>query len=217
MFGPSFLSENEVEFILWAPYQKKATLRLNEEKYDMEKDEKGYFRITVNAKEGDKYSFIIDKGEIPDPASRYQPDGVHGRSQLISLKYEWKIREVKIKPEDLIIYELHIGTFTQEGTFYSAVEKLDYLVNLGVTAIEIMPVHQFPGKKDWGYDGVYLYAVQNTYGGPYAFMKFIDEAHQRGLAVILDVVYNHVGPEGNYMMFLGPYYDVFRSLLFTKV
>ncbi|MBB5252674.1 malto-oligosyltrehalose trehalohydrolase [Sulfurisphaera ohwakuensis] len=207
MFGPSFLSENEVEFILWAPYQEKVTLRLNEEKYDMEKDEKGYFRITVNAKEGDKYSFIIDKGEIPDPASRYQPDGVHGRSQLVSLKYEWKSREVKIKPEDLIIYELHIGTFTQEGTFYSAVEKLDYLVDLGVTAIEIMPVHQFPGKKDWGYDGVYLYAVQNTYGGPYAFMKFIDEAHQRGLAVILDVVYNHVGPEGNYMMFLGPYFS----------
>jgi len=206
MFGPRF-DGDEVVFTLWAPYQSKVYLLLGDKKYEMEKDDKGYFSVSVEAKEGDRYSFIIDKGEIPDIASRYQPDGVHGKSQLVSLNYDWKSKEVKIDPKDLIIYELHVGTFTKEGTFYSAIEKLDYLVNLGVTAVEVMPVFQFPGKKDWGYDGVFIYAVQNSYGGPYAFMKFIDEAHQRGLSVILDVVYNHVGHEGNYMVSLGPYFS----------
>jgi len=206
MFGPRF-DGNEVEFTLWAPYQSKVFLSLGDKKYEMEKDDKGYFKVSVNAKEGDKYSFVIDKGEIPDVASRYQPDGVHGKSQLVSLNYDWKSKEVKIDPKDLIIYEIHVGTFTKEGTFYSAIEKLDYLVNLGATAVEVMPVFQFPGRKDWGYDGTFIYAVQNSYGGPYAFMKFIDEAHQRGLSVILDVVYNHVGPEGNYMVSLGPYFS----------
>ncbi|BFH74164.1 malto-oligosyltrehalose trehalohydrolase [Sulfurisphaera javensis] len=207
MFGPKFLDNEEVEFTLWAPYQSEVFLLINGNKYKMEKDEKGYFTATVKAKEGDKYSFLTNKGEIPDPASRYQPEGVHGKSQLVSLQYNWDSKDVKIDPKNLIIYEIHVGTFTKEGTFYSAIEKFDYLVDLGVTAVEVMPVFQFPGKKDWGYDGVYLYAVQNSYGGPYAFMKFTDEAHKRGLSVILDVVYNHVGPEGNYMTILGPYFS----------
>lgn len=206
MFGPEFRG-NEIEFTLWAPFQSRVFLLLGDKKYEMEKDDKGYFRVSVKANEGERYAFLIDKGEVPDVASRYQPDGVHGRSQLVSLNYNWESKGVKIDLKDLIIYEIHVGTFTKEGTFYSAIEKLDYLADLGVTAVEVMPVFQFPGKRDWGYDGVFLYAVQNSYGGPYAFMKFIDEAHKRGLAVILDVVYNHVGPEGNYMVNLGPYFS----------
>ncbi len=206
-FGPK-VEDNGVTFTLWAPYQKDVKVKvLNKGVYEMERDDLGYFRVHVNnASIGDRYKFILDKMEIPDPASRYQPEGVHGYSEIISPNNDF-LPSSRIKTNDLIIYELHVGTFTKEGTFESAISKLDYLKELGVTAIEVMPVAQFPGKRDWGYDGVYLYAVQNSYGGPLSFKKFINEAHRRGLAVILDVVYNHVGPEGNYMTLLGPYFS----------
>nr|3VGD_A Chain A, Malto-oligosyltrehalose trehalohydrolase [Saccharolobus solfataricus] len=200
---------NEVIFTLWAPYQKSVKLKVLEKGlYEMERDEKGYFTITLNnVKVRDRYKYVLDDAsEIPDPASRYQPEGVHGPSQIIQESKEFN-NETFLKKEDLIIYEIHVGTFTPEGTFEGVIRKLDYLKDLGITAIEIMPIAQFPGKRDWGYDGVYLYAVQNSYGGPEGFRKLVDEAHKKGLGVILDVVYNHVGPEGNYMVKLGPYFS----------
>ncbi|MCH4816399.1 MAG: malto-oligosyltrehalose trehalohydrolase [Saccharolobus sp.] len=200
---------NEVIFTLWAPYQKSVKLKVLEKGlYEMERDDKGYFTITLNnVKVGDRYKYVLDDAnEIPDPASRYQPEGVHGPSQIIQESKEFN-NETFLKKEDLIIYEIHVGTFTPEGTFEGVIRKLDYLKDLGITAIEIMPIAQFPGKRDWGYDGVYLYAVQNSYGGPEGFRKLVDEAHTKGLGVILDVVYNHVGPEGNYMVKLGPYFS----------
>nr|AAF17553.1 maltooligosyl trehalose trehalohydrolase [Saccharolobus shibatae]AAM81589.1 maltooligosyl trehalose trehalohydrolase [Saccharolobus shibatae B12] len=200
---------NEVIFTLWAPYQKSVKLKVLEKGlYEMERDDKGYFTITLNnVKVGDRYKYVLDDAsEIPDPASRYQPEGVHGPSQIIQESKEFN-NETFLKKEDLIIYEIHVGTFAPEGTFEGVIRKLDYLKDLGITAIEIMPIAQFPGKRDWGYDGVYLYAVQNSYGGPEGFRKLVDEAHMKGLGVILDVVYNHVGPEGNYMVKLGPYFS----------
>ncbi|QXJ35761.1 malto-oligosyltrehalose trehalohydrolase [Saccharolobus shibatae] len=200
---------NEVIFTLWAPYQKSVKLKVLEKGlYEMERDDKGYFTITLNnVKVGDRYKYVLDDAsEIPDPASRYQPEGVHGPSQIIQESKEFN-NETFLKKEDLIIYEIHVGTFAPEGTFEGVIRKLDYLKDLGITAIEIMPIAQFPGKRDWGYDGVYLYAVQNSYGGPEGFRKLVDEAHTKGLGVILDVVYNHVGPEGNYMVKLGPYFS----------
>lgn len=205
------LDRNAATFNLWAPYQRNVKLKiLNKGIYEMERDEKGYFTITLNnVKVGDRYKYILDDAsEVPDPASRYQPEGVHGHSEIISLDFKGDDENgVKVKREDLIIYELHTSTFTSEGTFEGVIKKLDYLKELGVTAIEIMPIAQFPGKKDWGYDGVYLYAVQNSYGGPIGFRNLVNEAHKLGLAIILDVVYNHVGPEGNYMAKLGPYFS----------
>ncbi len=207
MFGPT-ITEEGVKFTLWAPYCSRVSLKLGQEITPMTRDEKGYFTAMVDAKPGALYKFVTDKGDIPDPASRYQPEGVHGPSQLISTEFPWEDQNWKgLSKEDLIIYELHVGTFSPKGTFDGVVEKLDYLSQLGVTALEIMPVAQFPGKRGWGYDGVYLYAVQNSYGGPSGLMRLVNEAHKRDLGIILDVVYNHVGPEGNYMGVIGPYFS----------
>lgn len=145
-----------------------------------------------------KYRFA-DGREFPDPASRYQPDGVHGASAVVADDFGWGDSAWRGVPLDrYIIYELHIGTFTTEGTFDSAIRELPRLVDLGITAVEVMPIAQFPGDRNWGYDGAYPGAVQNSYGGPEAFKRFVDAAHQHNLAVVLDVVYNHLGPEGNY-------------------
>ncbi|MEM3329539.1 MAG: malto-oligosyltrehalose trehalohydrolase [Saccharolobus sp.] len=210
MFGPIIEDNNEVTFTLWAPYQKEVKLKiLGKGIYEMEKDDRGYFKATVKAHINDKYKYILDNGlEVPDPASRYQPEGVHGYSEIVESNFNWEDWNWKgISRKDLIIYEIHVGTFSQEGTFDGVIKKLDYLKELGVTAIELMPVAQFPGRKDWGYNGVYLYAVQNSYGGPIGLKRLVNEAHKKGLGVILDVVYNHVGPEGNYMVYLGPYFS----------
>ncbi|MEM0068778.1 MAG: malto-oligosyltrehalose trehalohydrolase, partial [Saccharolobus sp.] len=210
MFGPIIEDNNEVTFTLWAPYQKEVKLKiLGKGIYEMEKDDRGYFKATVKAHINDKYKYILDNGlEVPDPASRYQPEGVHGYSEIVDPNFNWEDWNWKgISRKDLIIYEIHVGTFSQEGTFDGVIKKLDYLKELGVTAIELMPVAQFPGRKDWGYNGVYLYAVQNSYGGPIGLKRLVNEAHKKGLGVILDVVYNHVGPEGNYMVYLGPYFS----------
>ncbi|MEM3347414.1 MAG: malto-oligosyltrehalose trehalohydrolase [Metallosphaera sp.] len=206
MFGP-IQEDGKVRFRLWAPYCNEVKLRLNGSTYAMAKDERGYHEVELNAKEGDNYTFLTDLGEVPDPASRYQPGGVHERSQLTSREFPWEDEGFKPSKNNLIIYELHVGTFSKEGTFNGVISKLDYLSDLGVTALELMPVAQFPGNRGWGYDGVYLYAVQNSYGGPQGLKRLVNEAHKRGLSVILDVVYNHVGPEGNYMIKLGPYFS----------
>ncbi|MGH7937333.1 MAG: malto-oligosyltrehalose trehalohydrolase, partial [Chthoniobacterales bacterium] len=149
----------------------------------------------------DLYKYRFENREWPDPASRFNPAGVHGASQVIDPRsYQWRDAGWSAPPlSNLIIYELHIGTFTPAGTFLGTIEKLDHLVKLGVNAIEIMPVADFPGTRNWGYDGVLLYAPARTYGEPNELQELVDAAHERGLAVILDVVYNHLGPDGNYL------------------
>ncbi|MFP3200988.1 MAG: malto-oligosyltrehalose trehalohydrolase [Sulfolobus sp.] len=210
VYGTELIPEkNTVSFKIWAPYINELEIKIhNKGIFKAEKDERGYFYTEIkNVKEGELYTLLLNgKEEIPDPTSKSQPLGVHGPSQIINLNFE--ISELgKVNLKDLIIYELHVGTFTQKGNFYGVIEKLDYLKELGVNAIELMPISQFPGRKDWGYDGVFLYAVQSTYGGAKGLAKLVDEAHKREIAVILDVVYNHIGPEGNYLAKLGPYFS----------
>jgi maltooligosyltrehalose trehalohydrolase len=196
---------------VWAPAAKNVGLRLADRKADLKlnKIDFGYWELlTTQIKPGDIYHLIVDDKELPDPASLSQPEGVHGPSEAISLNdFEWMDAEWKNLPQqDYIIYELHTGTFTDEGTFDDIVSKLDHLVGLGITAIEIMPVAQFPGSRNWGYDGVFPFAVQNSYGGPKGLMQLVNACHQKGLAVILDAVYNHIGPEGNYFNEFGDYF-----------
>ena len=167
------------------------------------------FVATREARVGDRYAYILDGSQpIPDPVSRFLPDGVHGPTEIVDpTLYAWSDQGWRGLPlEDYVIYELHVGTFTPGGTFDSAAEKLPYLKDLGITVIEVMPVAATPGTRNWGYDGVSPYAVQANYGGPAAFRRFVDAAHELGLAVILDVVYNHLGPEGNYLRMFGPYF-----------
>ncbi len=168
----------------------------------------GYHEIAVQgAGPGTRYVYRLnDRVDRPDPASRFQPDGVHGPSQVVRSDFEWTDGEWRgVARLDLVIYEVHVGTFTPGGAFRDMIARLDTLVRLGVTAIELMPVAQFPGSRNWGYDGVHPYAPQNSYGGTEGLKSLIDACHARRLAVILDVVYNHLGPEGNYLAEFGPY------------
>ncbi len=157
---------------------------------------------------GTRYTYSLgEAGECPDPVSRSQPDGVHGPSAVATTECDWHDGEWRGIPRaELVIYELHIGTFTPGGTFDDAIARLDHLKDIGITAVEVMPVAQCPGQRNWGYDGVFPFAVQNSYGGIAGFQRFIDACHARGLAVLLDVVYNHLGPEGNYLGQFGPYF-----------
>jgi maltooligosyltrehalose trehalohydrolase len=173
--------------------------------------DKGYFTTVVRGiPSGTKYFYRLGKDQIrPDPVSRYQPEGVHGPSEVVGPdEFAWEDQTWKGIPlEEMIFYEIHTGTVTPEGTFEAIVPLLDYLKNeLEVTAIELMPVAQFPGERNWGYDGTYLYAPQSSYGGPRGLKRLVNACHQKGLAVILDVVYNHLGPEGNYLGDFGPYF-----------
>jgi maltooligosyltrehalose trehalohydrolase len=175
----------------------------------------GYFATaTAQAPVGSTYRFVIDGEAFADPASRSQPEGVHGPSEVVDLAaFRWSDADYHQRPVwDHVIYELHVGTFSHAGTFDGAIEHLDALVELGVSAVEVMPVAQFPGTRNWGYDGVFPFAVQNSYGGPVAFQRFVDACHHRGLAVVLDVVYNHLGPEGNILGHFAPYFsDRYRT------
>jgi maltooligosyltrehalose trehalohydrolase len=209
--GASVLAESLVKFRVWAPEAKTMHVKVRDmQPVVLNQGRCGYFEGQVpGAYTGDEYIYIINNSmERPDPASRFQPDGVHGPSMIIDPEgATWRDEGwTGIELDDYIIYELHVGTFTQEGTFDSVVRRLPYLVDLGVTAIELMPVAQFPGDRNWGYDGVYPFAPQNTYGGPEGLKKLIDACHVLGLAVILDVVYNHLGPEGNYLRDFSPWY-----------
>lgn len=176
---------------------------------------RGYHEATVNdAGEGTRYKYLLNNESAwPDPASRLQPDGVHEASAVTSREFPWSDAGwAGPRLKDYAIYELHVGTFTDEGTFDSMIEKLPYLKSLGITALELMPVSQFPGGRNWGYDGTYPYAAQSTYGGPYGLKRLVDAAHKHGLAVVLDVVYNHLGPEGNYSSLFGPYFtDMYKT------
>lgn len=211
--GAKYLGNNRCRFTVWAPGKKKMVLHIvhpSEQKIEMNSDDMGYFTTEVETPAGTKYLYIIDDAEkgLPDPASQFQPEGVHGPSQVVDhTSYKWNDSNWKCPAfEDFIIYELHIGTFTGQGTFESAIEKLDLLTDVGINAIEIMPVAQFPGNRNWGYDGVFPYAAQNSYGGAEGLKKLVDACHQKGIAVILDVVYNHQGPEGNYIEQFAPYF-----------
>ena len=198
-------------FCVWAPLAANVELRIVSpclRSINLRKREKGYYEAEVEGvRPGTLYTFGIDGGrEFPDPASRFQPRGVHGPSQVVDNYFPWDDGLWRSPPlEQYIIYEIHVGTFTRAGTFAAATKQLRRLKNLGITAIELMPVAQFPGERNWGYDGVFPFAVQNTYGGPTGLKRLVNACHREGLAVILDVVFNHLGPEGNYLEHFAPY------------
>jgi len=197
--GPLFHDNGDVTFRLWAPDAKQVSLRLQGKTYPMQGKD-GWYSLTLPATSGDRYQFVIGEHSVPDPASRFQPEGVHGPSELVAPGYEWQARTWRGRPwEEAVIYELHTGTFSPEGNFSAIEERLDYLADLGVTALEIMPVAAFDGVRGWGYDGVLPYAPHAAYGDPHALKQLVDAAHKRGLMVLLDVVYNHFGPSGNYL------------------
>jgi maltooligosyltrehalose trehalohydrolase len=200
-------------FTVWAPRHERLELHLIDGAASsrlMQRNSLGYHSVVADdVQAGAKYFYRFgDSQERPDPASRRQPEGVHGPSELVDLRhFEWTDRNWKgVALEDSVFYELHVGTFTREGTFDAVRGALDQLAKLGVTTIELMPIAQFPGNRNWGYDGVYPFAVQNSYGTPRDLQLLVNEAHSRGLAVALDVVYNHLGPEGNYLGEYGPYF-----------
>jgi maltooligosyltrehalose trehalohydrolase len=198
-------------FTVWAPSCERVELKLpgaDGSKVPMERDQWGYWHTEIRNAPG-RYLYLLNRDlERPDPASHHQPDGVHGASALVDHEtYRWHDEGWRGVPlEDFIIYEIHVGTFTPEGTFEAVIPRLPALSDLGITAVELMPVSAFPGKRNWGYDGVYPFAVQSSYGGPAGLKRLIDACHAHGLAVILDVVYNHLGPEGNYFADFGPYF-----------
>jgi maltooligosyltrehalose trehalohydrolase len=200
------LDADGFNFRIWAPGAKDVGLALSlssgENVVPMNKEGNGWFSATTQANTGDLYQFVIDQDlRVPDPASRYQPDDVHGKSQVVNpASFNWKDGDWLGKPWDsAVIYELNVGTFSPEGTFKGLEQRLDYLVTLGVTAIELMPISDFPGRFGWGYDGVLPFAPEASYGRPEDLKSLVQAAHQRGLMVFLDVVYNHFGPEGNYL------------------
>lgn len=200
-------------FTVWAPEKKEMILHIIapfEKRLSMQKDEEGYFTIDIETKEKDLHYFFQpeDGKDFPDPGSQYQPKGVHAASQTIDhSSFQWKDADWRVGSlSDFIIYELHVGLFTPEGTFEAIIPRLDELKDTGINAIELMPVAQFPGNRNWGYDGVYPYAVQSSYGGPEGLKKLVEACHLKGIAVLLDVVYNHLGPEGDYFSQFGPYF-----------
>jgi maltooligosyltrehalose trehalohydrolase len=207
-------SDGSVLWRIWAPHSKTASLVLctgaGRHEIAMTREEEDYFvHREADAAEGLRYLYkLSDGGLYPDPASRWQPEGVHRPSAVYSPgSFEWSYGGWRgVAREDLVIYELHVGTFTPEGTFAAVIPRLPQLAELGITAVEIMPVAQFPGGRNWGYDGVFPYAAQNSYGGPRGLQELVDAAHRTGMAAILDVVYNHFGPEGNYLAKFGPYF-----------
>ena len=210
--GADYLGEGQCRFTVWAPLVQQVEVIIvstRENIFRLEKEERGYHQATIEGVEpGSLYLFRLGgEKERPDPASRFQPQGVHGPSQVIDPAFPWEDDcWFGLPLRDYIIYELHVGTFTPEGTFEAVIPHLQDLKNLGITAIELMPVAQFPGSRNWGYDGTYPFAVQNSYGGPEGLKDLVNACHQLGLAVVLDVVYNHLGPEGNYLADFGPYF-----------
>jgi maltooligosyltrehalose trehalohydrolase len=218
--GASVVERGVVRFRVWAPFRKSVSVRVasqdNDKEIMLHRDQWGYFEGQAEGvREGECYLYLLDDDLArPDPASRFQPEGVHGPSQIVDpLGFCWEDQGWKGVPlKELIIYELHVGTFTQEGTFESIIGHLGYLSDLGITAIELMPVSQFPGNRNWGYDGVYPFAPQNAYGSPQALKRLVNACHKEGIGVVLDVVYNHLGPEGNYLGSFAPYFtDMYKT------
>jgi maltooligosyltrehalose trehalohydrolase len=210
-FGAELSEDGTVRFRLWAPKAKRVELCLESpatEQYPLTQLDDGWFElVTPAARAGTRYRFLIDGDiKVPDPASRFQPLDVHGPSEVIDPRsFDWNDEHWRGRSwEEVVIYELHVGTFTPEGTFQAVEKRLDYLRDLGVTAIELMPIADFPGRRNWGYDGVLLYAPDSCYGRPEDLKRLVQAAHERGLVVFLDVVYNHFGPDGNYLSVYSP-------------
>jgi len=206
-FGAQILPQGGVRFRLWAPSQAEMTVECRGTTQAMRSRVGGWHECVIDdARAGDRYVFVLPDGRrLPDPASRFQPEEVHGASEVVdTAAFQWQVDWRGRRWEEVVLYELHVGTFTSRGTFDAAIDRLDHLAGLGVTAVEIMPVADFPGRRNWGYDGVYLYAPDASYGRPEDLQRLVDAAHARGIAVLLDVVYNHFGPEGNYLPALAP-------------
>jgi maltooligosyltrehalose trehalohydrolase len=202
--------EGGVRFRLWAPRASRVSLRIEAAELapiPMAREPGGWFSLSTSAaRSGARYRYLVDGQAFPDPASRYQPEGVHGPSEVIDPEaYRWTGLGWRGRPwEETVLYELHLGTFSDTGDFTGAIRHLDHIVALGATAVELMPVAEFPGRRDWGYDGVFLYAPASSYGRPDDLKRLVEACHARGLAVFLDVVYNHFGPEGNYLPAIAP-------------
>ena len=211
--GAFVMNDGHCLFSVWAPLAENVQLILEddyrEQAFPLDKDDSGYWRIILpDIPPGTRYRYSVDGMEaLPDPASRRQPDGVHGASEVVDPHFTWTDNGWKGIPlRDMVIYELHTGCFTPEHSFEGIMKRLPYLSAIGVNTIELMPVAQFPGKRNWGYDGVFPFAVHNTYGTPAQLKTLVNAAHLHGIAVVLDVVYNHLGPEGNYLEQYGPYF-----------
>ena len=210
--GAVYLGDNRCQFLVWAPSAQKVDVHIvapEKQTFPLVKNARGYHQAIVEGvAPGYRYFYRLDsERERPDPASRSQPQGVHGPSEVVDSYFAWEDQEWSGLPlEEYIIYELHVGTFTKEGTLSAIIPYLGELKNLGVTAVELMPIAQFPESRNWGYDGVYPFAVQDSYGGHRGLKHLVNACHQQELAVVLDVVYNHLGPEGNYTADFGPYF-----------
>jgi maltooligosyltrehalose trehalohydrolase len=207
-WGSEFVTDGAVRFRLWAPGQQSMILLLNGEETPMKAADDGWFELeATGVSPGAEYQFVLADGmAVPDPASRAQKADVNGPSLVIDPdQYAWQNTGWQGRSwEETVVYEMHFGTFTPEGTYRAAIEKLPYLAELGITMIEVLPVSQFGGNRGWGYDGVLLYAPHSAYGTPDDFKAFVDAAHGYGLSVVLDIVLNHFGPEGNYLPLLAP-------------
>jgi maltooligosyltrehalose trehalohydrolase len=210
--GAELLADGGVHFRIWAPQHHNAAVVLEDinREFALQREPSGYFSGRVaDARAGSRYRFRLGGSvTFPDPASRFQPDGPHGPSQVIDpADFSWTDRDWKgVALADQVIYELHIGTFTKEGSWQAAARELPRLAELGITSVEVMPVADFAGKFGWGYDGVNMFAPTRIYGAPNDFRAFVDQAHAAGIGVILDVVYNHLGPDGNYLKAFSPHY-----------
>ena len=194
-----------MDFEVWAPAATTLAVRVNGDEHALSRGDDGFWRGEASARHGDDYLLVADGVELPDPASRWQPYGVRGASRVLDTR-QFDLEPVGLTLDELVLYELHVGTFTEEGTFDGAIRHLGALAELGVTAVEVMPIGTFPGTRGWGYDGLYTSAPHEAYGGPEAFARLVEAAHDEGLGVVLDVVYNHVGPGSEALRAFGPYF-----------
>jgi maltooligosyltrehalose trehalohydrolase len=207
------------KFLLWAPRAKKVDVRIEDARgmrtITLDALDRGYFFGVAKDVSADAlYQYVLDgKTARPDPVSQFQPRGVHGPSQVMDGRFDWNDKTWRgLELKKYVLYELHVGTFTPEGTFDAIIPRIANLKQMGITAIELMPIAQFPGARNWGYDGTYPFAVQDSYGGPVALKRLVNACHEQGMAVVLDVVYNHLGPEGNYLGEFAPYFtEAYRT------
>ena len=212
------LDDGGVEFRVWAPRAARVAVRVHDREHPLESSDDGVWMAEVFADAGDDYLFVLDDGALPDPWSRSQPDGLRGPSRIVDTSAFSIAPGPQLLLDELVLYELHVGTFTTAGTFEAVIPHLRQLRELGVTAIELMPVATFPGDRGWGYDGVYMFAPHRAYGGPEGLARLVDAAHREGLGVLLDVVYNHIGPGSEAIGAFGPYFtDRFETFWGTAI